>query len=218
MKALFYFFGIGRGEKTFAIKDAIMINDYRLSTLNEYSLERVFENKLNLKNFIAELRKDRGVLFGVVNNSEKLSKFLKFGKLLSPDIIEQPFSIYFLKDKKLILFKVNKIFFSWKEIKKEIWKIFEPLEFISKKEFSNLTKDWKDYEYDNETFSCETRKFKLCVGNFYYIFICLKPKNYNQLKNKIKKVYKGQPQNSSKANASRSRSLHSNFAYQQSFV
>ena len=191
MKPSFYFFGIGRREKVFAIKDPIIIDDFLISNLDEYSLERIFEkNKLRLKNFIAELRKDRGILFGVANNTEKLSEFLKFGKLLSPDIIEQPFSIYFLKDKKLILFKVNKIFFSWKEIKKEIWKIFEPLEFISKKEFYNLTKDWKDYEYDNETFSCETRKFKLCIGNFYYIFICLKPKNYNQLKNKIKKVYK----------------------------
>ena len=211
MRALFYFFGIGRGEKTFAIKDTIMINDYHLSNLDEYSLERVFENnKLKLKNFITELRKDRGILFGIANNSEKISEFLKFGKLLSPDIREKLFSIYFLKDKKLILFKINKIFLSWKEIKKEIWKVFKPLELVSKKEFSNLTKDWKNYEYDNEIFSCETKKFKLCVGNFYYIFICLKPKNYIQLKNKIKKVYKGQPQNSSKPSASRSRKARRN--------
>lgn len=203
MKTLFYFFGIGRGKKTFAINDPIIIDDYSLSNLDEYSLERICENnKLKLKNFILELREDRGILFGTVDKSEKISKFLKFGKLLSPDIIEKYFSIYFLKEKKLILFKINKIFYSWKEAKKEVYKILLPLSLFSKKEFRRLTKDWKDYEYDNGTFSCETKKFNLCAGKFYYAFICIKPKNYIQLKNKIKKTYKGQSQNSSKPSAS----------------
>jgi len=185
MKPLFYFFGIWRGEKTFAIKDPIIIDDFIISELDGYSLNQIFEkNGLRLKNFIEEFKKERSILFGVAKNSEKLSEFLKFGQLLCPDIIQQSFSIYFLDDKKLILFKLNKISLPRKKIKKEIWRIFEPLEFISKREFFNLPEDW-----DYDTFSCETTKFKLCVGDFYYIFVALKPKNYLQLKNKIKRVY-----------------------------
>jgi len=190
MKPLFYFFGIWRGDKTFAIKDPIIIDGFIISELDRYSLNQIFEkNRLRVENLIEEFKKGRGILFGVAKNSEKLSEFLKFGQLLCPDIIQQSFSIYFLDDKKLILFKVNKISPPLKKIKKEIWRIFEPLEFISKREFFNLPEDW-----DHDTFSCETTKFKLCVGNFYYIFASLKPKNYLQLKNKIKRVYKGQPQ------------------------
>jgi len=97
MKPLFYFFGIWRGEKTFAIKDPIIIDDFIISELDGYSLNQIFEkNGLRLKNFIEEFKKERSILFGVAKNSEKLSEFLKFGQLLCPDIIQQSFSIYFL--------------------------------------------------------------------------------------------------------------------------
>ncbi len=193
MKPLFYFFGIGRKEKIFAISDPIIIDNFNLSDLDEYSLERLFENKkLKLKIFIEEFTKDRGILFGVAKNPEKLIQFLKFGRLLSPDVLEKNFSIYFLVDEKCILFKINRVHYSWKTLKRDVWKIIESAKIISKKEFTRFTKDWKDYEYDPETFCFETSKFKLCVGKFYNSFICIKPKNYSQLKNKIKKAYKGQ--------------------------
>ncbi len=191
MEPLFYFFGIRRKEKMFILNDPIIIDNSHLYDLDVYALGELFEEKsLKLKDLVEELGKERGILFGVAKNSERITEFLKFGKFLSPEIIEENFSIYFLKDEKSILFKINKIYHSWKELKKDIWKILEPLNIFSKEEFRISTKDWEDSEHNPEAFSFETKKFKLCIGKFYYSFIYIKPKNYNQLKNKIKGLYK----------------------------
>ena len=51
METLFYFWELKEEKKTSAIDDPIMIDESYLSNLDEYSLERLFENnKLKLKN------------------------------------------------------------------------------------------------------------------------------------------------------------------------
>jgi len=189
----FYFFGIKKKGKMFAINDPLVISDSSLYDLNESSFWELFRNnKLRLSNLVEEFMKERGILFGVTKSLKEISKLLKYGRLLSPEKVIENLSIYFIEDKKCILFKINKIYHSWKDLKKYLWKILEPLKVISKKDFAKFTKDWKDDKYDNEieTFYLETKKFKLCIGKFYCSFVCIKPKNYNQFKNKVEKVYK----------------------------
>ncbi len=190
MKKLFYYFGIGRGEKIFAINDVIAIDKYGLTNLTEYELKEIFKrNNLKLNQYIEEVREDRGILFGFSEKLKGIADFLSFGKLLIPNIQGEYYNIYFLGHKKLILFKINRTYYSVKEAKKGIYKVLEPLDLFSRREFINLTKDWKEQWSDNENCSCETKQFKLCLGMFHSSFACIKPKDYVKLKGKIKEIY-----------------------------
>lgn len=193
MAELFYFFGIVRKERLFAVIDPIAVTpDCIISELDDSLLNRLFEKKkLKLGNFIEEFGKSRGILFGVSRNSQKITEFLKFGRLLFPDIKEKEFGIYFLDNRKCALFKINKHYETWRKIKNDIWKILKPLKLIPKTEFAQKTKDWKEeHGCPEKIFLLKSEKMNLSVGNFYFLFVGIKPKKYNQLKSKIKKAYK----------------------------
>ena len=192
MEAVFYFFGIKRKEKTFAINDPIRIEDCNPYNLNEQELRGILKkNKLRLKDYLSEIILRRGLLFGATTKSEKITQFLELGSFLTPSIIEKSFTIYFLDNKKLIMFKIERKFRELKEIKEEIYRILKPLNLFSKSEFINLTKKWKDGKCsDDEIFYLEKEEFKLCLGNFYSSFIIIKPRAYKKLKKIARKKYK----------------------------
>lgn len=192
MEPLIYFFGISRGEKTFVLTDSITIkNDFMISEPYYIDLEALFsEKKINIKNLIEEFRRSRGLLFGAAKSSDNISKFLSYGKLLSPDIREKKFSIFFFDKKKSILFKVNKQCETVKKIRNETWALLKPLAIVNEKEFKKSTMDLEGPDYEN-TYVIEPGRLKISIGNYHYLFICIKPKDYNQLKSRIKKMYKG---------------------------
>src|SRR3989344_6824262 len=130
MKQLIYFFGLGRKERIFTLSDPIIIKDDDFSDLNKYNLENWFkENKLDLRDYIEEAKYERGVLFGLCKSSKKASNFLKLGKFISPNIDGENISIYFLDERKSILFKINKEFDKWRRIKNDLLKIIKEIGF-----------------------------------------------------------------------------------------
>ena len=191
MKPLFYYFGIGKDENSFNLTDPIIIKDkFIVIDPTEFYLENPLGvDKVNL---IKEFTIRRGILFAVSKNNKKDVEFIRMGKLISPNIKEKEFSIFFLNNEKSILFKIYKNLKELEEPKEEILKIIKPLNLISEKEFKIKIKDWKHSDPEDYRLSLTTNKFKLSAGNIFYLFICIQTNNYNRLKDKVKTIYKGE--------------------------
>src|SRR3989344_4817225 len=170
MKPLFYYFGIGKDENSFTIIDPIIIKDkFIVIDPTEFYLENPLrDDKVNL---VKEFTIKRGILFAVSKNNKEDAEFIRRGKLISPDIKEKEFSIFFLNDEKSILFKIYKNLKELEETKEEILKIIKPLNLISEKEFRIKVKDWKhNNPEDDYRFSFTTNKLKISAGNIFYLF------------------------------------------------
>lgn len=193
MEPILYAFGICKGEKLFFLVDPIRIVNGMVDELEPWRLGSLFEKrKLKLNMLIEEFDMRRGIIFFVSKTSNKITKFLKYCKLLSPNISEKYFCIYFLNDEKIVLFKVNKLLKTPKKIRNQIWEVIEALKLLSKKKFKQLAKEGESYSKFHPYGLCfETKKLKLSAAKPYHLFMCIKAKNYSQLKKKIKRIYKG---------------------------
>ncbi|MCD6549520.1 hypothetical protein J7K41_02305 [Candidatus Micrarchaeota archaeon] len=190
MEPIFYFFGVMKKDFLFYLVDPIVIRDDVLYDLSEPLLNNELERLgLRLDDFVSGVVKKRGIMFGIAKDGKSLSSFLELGELLSPSIAGKDICVYFLDDDRSILFKVNRRYYDLGGLKRKVWNLLRPLDLITKREFTELTKGWRERnDYYDSGFRSETSMFKLCVGRFYHSFIYLKMKkfkDYRTIKNKI---------------------------------
>lgn len=193
MKPLFYFFGVSRKEKTLAITSPLYFKQgfevHNFSTNNPSHLP------ICMSTYFEEYLIKKEILFGLAKSDNKLNQLFDQGQLLSPfSVVKKQFTIYTIPNKKMFLFKINRHYDSWDDIKEIVWKIIQPLHILPRRDFTKLTKEWTIQDddccdYNPTHYSLEKGKLTLSVAGYESLFITVKVSGFVKLRNKIKKVY-----------------------------
>jgi hypothetical protein len=176
MKKQIYFFGLSKKKHATCLLDPVVIDENNELNNFEYLGNYAYKDNSLF---------DRGCFFVHFNKEKEIREFLKEFNLSNPsEHRAHELSIYFLDDRKLVLFKIN-MNYEEEVAYNKVYEIVKKLKLFKKEEIIQKGTDY----YEDFVFVNENKKAKISIWIPYYCFFTLETGNYEGLKQKINKVY-----------------------------
>jgi len=142
----------------------------------------------------------RGVFFGVGKSIELADKFLDYGELLQSDLHNEDLTafMFFLDEKKAVLFKVNKRLDTWRQLISQTCKLIEPLGLTTRKQLVKEISKWRKsvdeeiepYVEGEMGFWANFDKFNLSIRSLYCYFLCIQASDYEAFKERVAEFFR----------------------------